>query len=612
MSGGNNPLRRMFEQHVNLPGELSRRLDMDRDVMGSIKVSPWEVMRTWYQERKPSVTHQQDCVDAISGNPPDSNREDEKELFMGGKLAFLAYAMPYFMPLAGGRFHMRNDAFVQYMQSYVGQATLAAYKHMNAILDGQVNFLLMPDHTNVSGFYIRTPIQVWNQAGQRVYRIPSWTRRQNLLHNVVVGNVNVYVLRQNLKPHEGFELYVCLRGTSNEFNGIPQYGRKLNNTQVFRVPKYDIQTGKFHMNGSNTTPLYYYYYALQLEQVWPELCQCLLWLGVEDPECRRIVVAGHSMGGALTITLCAILRHRRRAWWDKTFFRAFASPLCCNEAAIVTTEQWCIDSRQKNKFIECVNRDDFVNLQFLLGGVQGVRSALRRGTTTVTNWVLQHYTTKHRPKSGSGSMNQEEQTRKENMMSHMLRIAQRNPEVALSAFLQGALSSQTETLSDTKEAGFRMGQRAAEMKLWGSRELNDTYNGTLRLFFCKRRIADWSTEYVGKAHSNYVDVNFSALWAALREYEDNLYRWYHKHGLRKRNRLRVVGLFPETDQKEVRQLLRTYKPRPAFTINRRMIRHILRLQNRKMSKEEDPLYFAISNQGRVKATHIHTLNTDLP
>ena len=102
------------------------------------------------------------------------------------------------------------------------------------------------------------------------------------------------------KQSEGFELYVLFSGTSNEFNAIPQYGKNFKNTQIFRYPEFSLDKWEFNLGGSDTEPLFYYYYSSMIKS---HIYACLSQLGIECTNFKRIVVSGHSMGGGLVITL---------------------------------------------------------------------------------------------------------------------------------------------------------------------------------------------------------------------------------------------------------------------------------------------------------------------
>lgn len=100
-----------------------------------------------------------------------------------------------------------------------------------------------------------------------------------------------------------------------------------------------------------------------VQDAMPHIEQCLEWLDASSEMCKRIVVSGHSMGGALVLNYAYLMRASDHRWWPKTVFRSFAAPMSCNDAAVLRMEQWIIDSMTPNKFLEVVNTDDFINIQ---------------------------------------------------------------------------------------------------------------------------------------------------------------------------------------------------------------------------------------------------------
>lgn len=554
----------------DLPHELLDGVDLKEDVVDSAKVDTFQVLYSWLNHKYPTLVSKQDCHDVISGVSDTHDAETKQEIYYNAKMALLGYAMPFYMPRITTHLHMKNAHFIRYLETFVAESTFLAYQNMDDIVEGDLDFLTLPNEAQISGFYVRTPIQIWNRQKKRLYTIPSWDKRDKLLKNLVIGNVNVYIMRKNLE--DGFECYVLFRGTSNEFNAIPQYGDHMTNTQLYRIPQYDPIENKFYPEGSNSIPLFYYYYTDMINNVMPHILQCLDWLHVSNEACKRIVVTGHSMGAALTMTFCYMFKLQQEKLWEKTYFRSYASPLCCNDAAVVKIEQWIIDSMQVNKYIEVVNTDDFVNVQYLLGGKKGLKNSIKHGTNKIGSWLVSNYWATYgrnitHPTGNEGKDNKPSEdgaTRNEEGMDtvqRMMRIIQVYPEIAFSAFMNGALNAQIDNLPEEKSAGFRLGHRQEERKLWGSQALKKAYNGTLKVFFCKRRI-HWQSEYLGKSHSNYVDLNMNIFWAPLRMYEDHLYRYYAKHGLRHNNRLRIVGMFPESDAGQAKRLIRAYNPPP--------------------------------------------------
>lgn len=543
-----NPVDSIFNPE-DIPENILNRLEIETELKNEAKINTFEVINTYLHHKYPTLTKKQDCKDVISGRSEESDRATQVEIYKGSLLALIAYAMPYYMPQISLNIHQKNSHFMDYLASYVSESTFIAYRHTDTVLEKEITHMSIAPESQMAGFYIRTPIEIWKNK-KPVYKIPDWDHRGELLNYIVSGNVNVYVMRHNLK--DGYECYVLFRGSSNEFNAIHQYGSQMQNTQIYNIPKYDPVEEKFYPEGSNTVPLFHDIYIDMVNNVLPHILQCLDWLAALDPACKRIVVSGHSMGGSLVLNYCYLLKLHHPKWWDKTEFRSYAAPMCCNDAAVLQIEQWLIDSMHPNKFIEVINTDDLVNLQYMLGGKKGVKESIQKGTNQVGNWMVSNYWAMHHRKDDSAPPS-------DGTVDRMMRIIQVYPEIAFSAFLYGALESQVKNVPEQKEASFRLGQREEEIKLWESRSLKNAYNGTMKLFYCKRRV-DWKSEYIGKSHSNYVDINMSILWAPLRMYEDHLYLYYSKHSLKYNNSFILLPIFPEDDLKHIEPLVQAYKP----------------------------------------------------
>ena len=546
-----NPTRSLFDPE-DLPDELTQGISIESEVLNPDNFNPLNVFRAWISNKTPTIDARQDCKDVISGEMSNKDEQTHKELHHCAKLAMIAYSLPFYIPEISTHMHLKNDMFNTYLRGFVASSTVLAHENMDEILEGHRNLITLPRDNQIGGFYIRTPIQTWslkNGKPKKEYDIPSWKNRRQLLHRFISGNVNCYVLRSRRDDSANgeFECNILFRGTSNEFNGIPQYGDHMQNSQLYRLPQYDPIKNKLYTNGSTKIPLFYFYYVDMIENVRAHIIQCLEWLGAMNACCKRIVVTGHSMGAALTLTFSYIMYHHHRDLWDKMEFRTFASPMCCNNIAVKKMEQHVIDSMRPNKWLEVVNTDDFVNIQYMLGGEKGLKNSLHSGTSSIVSWALERY----------WSNESEEES---DVLRRFLRIIQIYPELSISVFMSSALDVQAANLPDDKRAAFRMGQRSNELDLWGKKELDRTYNGTMKLYRCKRRI-NWKNEYLGRSHSMYVDMNFNTLWAPLRLYEDTIYRnFYAKHGLKHNNRLRIVGLFNNEDMESVSRILNNYDP----------------------------------------------------
>jgi hypothetical protein len=536
-----------FFKRQDLPPDLFSGINISKQIEKASNYSIFDILKNWISLKTPTLISKQDCKDVISDTSDANDKYLHKELLLGSKLALIAYSLPGFFKEISDHFHYRNATFMDHFNGYVAEYSRIATNNMDDILEGNTNFIQLPDQNQLSGFYIRTPIRVWNKDGKLKQKIPSWKNRSKLLKYFVLGNTNVYVLRQNLPDHK-YELFVLFRGTSNEFNGIPQYGDKFKNTQVFRYPEYEPFEEKFYKGGSTTKSLFYFYYMEMVKDVQDHIYQTLDYLGVNDQRCKRVVVSGHSMGGALTISFAHMCKINKPDIWDKCEFRSYAAPYCCNDAAIKQLEGWVQASLKPYKFIEVVNTDDFVNVQYKLGGQDAIDQSITKGVTNLITWLVDSHFDKfikHR--------NNEQET-----FEKALRIAQMYPDIAMSAFLSGATEAQKDNFPTDKKIARRMGTRSKEIKMWGSNILTKNYNRTLNLVFCKRRI-NWENEYPGKSHINYVDVNMKVFWSLLRSYENDLYKEYSTVGLGKKcNSLRIVGLFNQSDKVYAKKILENY------------------------------------------------------
>lgn len=529
-------------QPDHLPAELFEGVDV-KSLAGSLEVNALDIIGSWLRERVPLLNQKQECVDMISGKSTSSLAGDAAaELSKCAKLATMAYALPYFMNTLSTVFHLKNPNFMTYMSRYLADSTFLAYQHMDRLLRDMEPTLPLPNDAQFAGYYIRTAIRITNAKGTKLLKIPSWDKRTQLLKCHIVGNVNVYVLRQNLS--QGYECMVLFRGTSNEFNGLEQYGDAMKHTQVFRAPNFNPETNHIEEKGSETVPLMNKLYTEMIRDVMPHIIQCLEWLRWDHPRCQRITVTGHSMGGALVLHFCYLLHQFSQAMWKKTFFRSFAAPLSCNEAMTRQIEQWLIDSQQVNKYIEVVNTDDFVNSQMSLGGKSGLSASIKRGTSSIGAFLVDAYLTKSRNFGGATAL---------------VDYAKRNHDVTMAAFLNGAFQAQIEAVPTDRRAAFRLGQRPPEIKAWKTPALDHVYSGTVRLVYCNRFI-DWNSEYPGKGHSQYLDMNMSLFWGSLRLYEDERYRYYAQNTLRANNNLQIIPMFPMTDMTAAVAQLAEYSP----------------------------------------------------
>lgn len=504
-----------------------------------VRINFTDFMSVWLR-RDPSAMSQQECVEVIGARMTPDLME---EVFYSAKLALIAYAMPFYFGLISTNLHVKNVNFLSDMAEMNEDAIFrqGVFAHMDQIISSDITEVPLPNDNQVAGYYIRTPIRIWNKQRKRVFKIPSWRKRESLLHHLVVGNVNVYVIRKNLKT--GFEIYVLFRGTSNEFNGVPQYGSHFSNTQIYHVPDFNIETQTFYKQGSEHVPLFYFYYCNMILDVKQYIYRALEHLKVESAE--RVLIVGHSMGAGLAITFAYASRFDKPEWWDKFQFRMFAAPLCCNDAAVRSLEKIIQQSKTKHKFVEVINRDDIANVQHMFGGHAGFLQSLQGGTSAALAWIIKE---SHR-----------EKLQDDQMIENALRIVQLHPDTVGGIFLNKASEHQLAHMSTDLRTGFRLGQRKSEIRHWGSYAMDKKYNTTLNVVYCSRRYRS-EEEYLGSSHNQYANLTMGTFWSVLRRYENELYEHYAKNGIRKRNRLCIIPMFSEIDMPKARNLDFDVKP----------------------------------------------------
>lgn len=454
------------------------------------------------------------------------------EILYGSKLSALAYATPELFPQCSEALSLPPPLFSLRVRNLVRASN--GPKRSSAGDGGRPGTLAS---RGLTGFYVRTPVRLWNRRSERVKTLVEWKERSRLLAYRVKGNVNVYVCRRERGPpsaRRSFELYVLFRGTSNEFNGIPQYGDGIGNTPVMRVPEFHLERASAHPGGSHKVPLFYFYYGEMVLDVKEHIYNCLRHLGVESPRCARVVVAGHSMGGALTTTFAYASYKDRREWWRKFQFRTYGAPLCCNDAACTKLERWIRRSRDPRKFLDVVNEDDVVNIRYMFGGKGAMEDAVRRGLVYLQkggervagSWEFLHdvWTRDEDPSRDKPSGGR--------------RAVDPGVDVGYSALLRGMASSQT---SNPLGGGVRP-------SFPGRRGMHGRKPGILSIL-CHRPYHPG--EFPGSSHFVYLGLTMRPLWKHTRVEEEKFYKELVRESLdSERNRLQIITFVPPPSPRE--------------------------------------------------------------
>jgi hypothetical protein len=558
-----------------LPEDVYKRLNWSNEVKAIREESSrWSTVLPMLFPY-PTAQRPHSCTDVITGVKDSTYPSWRNEMHWGVLSAFLAYTLPALWPHVATYLYHTNGYLNLYVSSLMAENAVQFvhdYKRMMRVSTPAP--IIMPENTPMAGFYLRTPVRLWNAQQQPVYALPPWKQRHKLLNLFSVGNTSCYVWRHILAASGtqpgAFDLEISFRGTSNEVNGVPQWGKNYHNTQLHYLPTFHPDTNDFY-DPSAQLPLFFYYYMYMLDDIWPLLEQCLKWLGLEEVQCRRLVVSGHSMGAALVLCLQYRLYAWNRAWWDKTYFRSVGAPMFCNDHAVKLMEQRVINAHQTDKHLEIINEDDLINVPYQLGGLENLRKALQHGVRDVVQWALQQTFATVAPIRWA----------QEQGMQHLLRTVQIAPQQALLTFIYGALKEQ-HTESQLKEAPVRMGQRNSEKRWYQTEALQETYGGTLRVCVCERGV-EMEKEYVGKSHNDYIRLQFRTVANVTLQAEKELYEILASRPLTHRhNKVRVVPMFPEVDLRImaplIQQWLQSYQP--ATPPQLRHAQHIIGLQTR--------------------------------
>lgn len=519
----NNPILSMIDMADLIPYQYMKLLEhvnWKKELFSLTKHDLLHILKMFFRTDQPSLLYQANCMDMITGSKVEFDSQLQNVLVESAQLAMLAYALPVDLPHIVTRLFGPSEQFMYFIEHHLPPHTRQSYRQLDACWKKSCKSLKNGTYIDGSweGFYIRTPLHVWDQKGQLVTELPDWKHRDKLSEMLVIGNNVAHVYRQqigdsktNSNSKSKFRCFVLFRGTTDEFNSASQYGTHMNRTQLYRLPEFDPITRRHYANGSTRHPCFFFNYVAQVENLSPAIYDCLARLDAWSDQCEEVVVTGHSMGGALTLVFEYLCFHHHRDLWNKCLFRSIAAPMCCNAAAIQVMEQRCIDSGQKNKHVEFLNTDDFINIQYQLGETPlHIQKTILNGKHAVGAFLLEFLL-----RQGLATL----------FSSHAQSIQDAflsSPETFLSAFLYGALQKQVKAIPSDERACFRMGQRHAELERWGTSELKHIYEKSLRLVHCQRHI-DLNSEFLGKSHAIYGGVNTIPCWSRARAYEKHLY-----------------------------------------------------------------------------------------
>lgn len=494
---------------MNLPKEADS-LDLESVFAKRVFISPEDFLSMW-MTREPSFDSRQDCLQSSNGKMNDVLLHESCE---NAKFALAAYAMPFYFQLIPIRAHLSNPQFMHEFVTLNSNPHFQEliFEHMNKILCGDIRALTLPNNAQMAGFYIRTPVRMWDANLKRVYDVPPWKSIHELNDRFILGCNNVYVMKQ----YDGC-IRILFRGTSNEFNASPQYGNNLARTQLFHIPDFHMETQTFHKEGSDEIPLFYVYYWMMVKDMLPYIMECIRILGGIE-QCKKCIVTGHSMGGGLSVTFAYLLMVQYPEWFAKCYFRQYAAPYCCNDVAAFEMNKAISRSKQRYKMIEVVNNDDFVNCQYLFGGKRGFETSLEAGTSAVLAFLI------------------ENGFKRNNQVENTLRSIQIDPDNVLSIFLNRASAKQSRFALDPTHPT-RPGIKYTDKE-------------TSVVVFCTRKLVS-NKEYLGKAHDEYMDLNMGLFWTILRTYENALYKRISERGLRSTNHLIVLPIFMENDLSKI-------------------------------------------------------------
>jgi len=528
-SSNNNPLLTFFNMMDVIPKNIQETLnqiDWKKELFSLNQHDALHILKLFIRHQKfisssssssssSNLLHYQYAHDVITGQNIDYDSDIQQFVKKCVHMAYLAYSLPYFIPyflqtLFSPSLSSTNAYLL--MQATLEKYHFASIQYMiHTLYDPQDISPIIPlSRQDMAGFFIRTPLRVWDNQWQ-LTSIPSWSHRHQLCdepysHWFWCGNNVAYIFRVRHR------IWISFRGTADDFNAANQYGKHMQKTQVYRKPDFQPLTREFFVNdektNENNTSLFFSNYVFQVEDLLPHLIQSLEWLdALNDQKCHDIVVTGHSMGGALVLIFQYLLYHHYPKIYQKCKFVAFGAPMCANSAAIMELEKYASESNIKNKHVEILNTDDFVVIPYQMGqDPDAIRHCIANGKHMVGSFLLSHILQSKHDFSSSSSFS----------------FLKDKPEFYLAIFLYGMLQKQAMLPCHDSNVACRMGNRKDEMKQWGSSALSKQYQKSVRLLYYHRQINE-KEEFLGRSHAFYIQTNMIPLWQSSRRYED---QWY--------------------------------------------------------------------------------------
>lgn len=566
------PIDSLFDIR-HLPKNIQDQIDTKSIIIKINEIGVSDIIITHWYLPTPMINSSQLCEDMISSR---ITKEDYGEIYKMSKLALMAYSMPYTLERMFLKFHLSNMLFSRYFQTYISESIYMSFNNMHRILNREQSIIPISPYSQMGGFYIRTPTQIYKKNKERLYNLTSKDLHGELLNKFICGNMNVYILKEFLNKKKDYQLHILFRGTTNPFNGIPQYGKSMSNTQIFRYPQYEPLENKFYEGGSEKVALFYYYYMELLFNIEQHLLYFLDVLNWESKKCSKILVCGHSMGAAITLMVCYWFKRKYPILWKKMYFRTLGSPMCCNAEAVRVIEEDIANSNQTNKFIDVLNDDDILCAKYMMGKKESLEESIKLGTQHLLQWLLQEYL----KTNGIRKMKEKNTTEK------IIKYIEQNSEVAISIFLSGMMKSQSSSYICDKREAQRLGQRGDERKFWNTSQLSKLYNNTLRIIRCSRTV-EGLNEYVGRSHSKYMDLSFNNVWSSTKMFENELFNKLKTTGLSKDDDVIVVAIVCEDEMKQAKKIIRHYKPKPYVSPLMEHINTIIESQSKEPNINEE-------------------------